>query len=35
MTINGVKIFCDVIAFPKTSSALSLMDDAPSDVDEK
>jgi aspartyl-tRNA synthetase len=35
MLLTGVKSIREVIAFPKTASAVSLMDDAPGPVDEK
>ncbi|MGA9120520.1 MAG: aspartate--tRNA ligase [Bacteroidota bacterium] len=35
MLLTQSKSIRDVIAFPKTASAVSLMDDAPGDVDEK
>ena len=35
MLLVGSKQIRDVIAFPKTTSAISLMDDSPSVVDEK
>jgi aspartyl-tRNA synthetase len=35
MLIAGQKSIRDVIAFPKTSSAMSLMDDSPSGVDKR
>jgi aspartyl-tRNA synthetase len=34
MLLTGMKSIRDVIAFPKTASATSLMDDSPSDVDD-
>lgn len=34
MLLAGEKSIRDVIAFPKTTSAMSLMDDSPSDVDQ-
>ena len=33
MLLAGTENIRDVIAFPKTTSATSLMDDSPSDVD--
>jgi aspartyl-tRNA synthetase len=35
MLMTGQKSIRDVIAFPKTSSGLSLMDDSPSEVDQR
>ncbi len=35
MLLTGMKSIRDVIAFPKTASAVSLMDDAPGPVDDK
>jgi aspartyl-tRNA synthetase len=34
MLLTGMKSIRDVIAFPKTASAVSLMDDSPSEVDD-
>ena len=35
MLLTGMKSIRDVIAFPKTASAFSLMDEAPNEVDDK
>ncbi len=35
MVLTGMKSIRDVIAFPKTASAVSLMDDSPSEVDDR
>jgi aspartyl-tRNA synthetase len=35
MLLTGMKSIREVIAFPKTASAMSLMDEAPGEVDEK
>jgi aspartyl-tRNA synthetase len=35
MLLAGMKSIRDVIAFPKTASAVSLMDESPGEVDEK
>jgi aspartyl-tRNA synthetase len=35
MLLTGEKSIRDVIAFPKTASAISLMDDSPSEVDDR
>jgi aspartyl-tRNA synthetase len=35
MLLTGMKSIREVMAFPKTASAVSLMDDAPGSVDEK
>jgi aspartyl-tRNA synthetase len=35
MLLAGEKSIRDVIAFPKTTSAMSLMDDSPSEVDQQ
>ena len=35
MLFTGMKSIREVIAFPKTASAVSLMDEAPSEVDDK
>jgi aspartyl-tRNA synthetase len=35
MLLTGMKSIREVMAFPKTASAVSLMDDAPGGVDER
>jgi aspartyl-tRNA synthetase len=35
MLMTGTKSIREVIAFPKTASAVSLMDDAPGPVDDR
>jgi aspartyl-tRNA synthetase len=35
MLLTGSRSIRDVIAFPKTASAVSLMDDSPSEVDDR